>query len=64
MIEDKEDKHIRWLQFFAIMMVVCGHLGDAFFFSFSVFPFYSFHMPLFVFISGYLFKNQYAEIFQ
>lgn len=63
MIEDKEDKHIRWLQFFAIMMVVCGHLGYEDFFSFSVFPFYSFHMPLFVFISGYLFKDQHAEIF-
>lgn len=44
------------LQFLAIVFVVAGHSGvDTPFVS--LFPVYSFHMPLFVFISGYFYKS-------
>lgn len=44
------------LQFLAIVFVVAGHSGVDTPFA-GIFPVYSFHMPLFVFISGYFWKN-------
>lgn len=43
------------LQFLGIILVVIGHKGGIFLFD-NFFPFYSFHMPLFIFISGYFFN--------
>ncbi|MBQ9609883.1 MAG: acyltransferase family protein [Lachnospiraceae bacterium] len=49
--------YIRVLQFFGIVFVVCGHFGCNIFTIDGWFPYYSFHMPLFVFISGYLYND-------
>lgn len=53
------DKEILVLQFLGICMVVLGHTGDGFPLFSEWFPYYSFHMMLFVFISGYLYKSEY-----
>ena len=45
------------LQCIAITLVVIGHSGGIMLFS-EWFPIYSFHMPLFIFISGYFFKEE------
>ena len=51
-----------------IIMVVCGHIGGIYkiigipvFNSkpSEIFPIYSYHMPLFIFISGYFYKQGY-----
>lgn len=44
------------LQCLAIVFVVVGHRGGISFFS-EWFPIYSFHMPLWMFISGYFYKT-------
>ena len=45
------------LSVFAMCFVVAGHLDfDAFTLN-GLFPYYSFHVPLFVFISGYFYKE-------
>lgn len=51
-----ENKKISFLQTFGIILVVLGHTektGTSFFIRDLI---YSFHMPLFIFISGYLLK--------
>lgn len=40
----------------AIVMVVAGHLGYNLMTVGDLFPYYSFHVPLFMFISGYFYK--------
>lgn len=47
------------LQAIGIILVVTGHRGGISFFD-DWFPMYSFHMPMFVFISGYFYKT-YSE---
>ena len=42
---------------FAIIMVVAGHLGYNIMTAGDLFPYYSFHVPLFMFISGYFYKE-------
>lgn len=44
------------LQSIAIILVVVGHIGGIYLLT-DWFPAYSFHMPLFVFISGYFYKT-------
>lgn len=44
------------LQCIGIILVVSGHLGFGAFLA-DWFPYYSFHIPLFVFISGYFYKS-------
>lgn len=56
----KTNKKMMILSFFGIIFVVLGHLCDSFTFISKLFPYYSFHMPLFVFISGYFYKNKYS----
>ena len=46
------------LQTIGIILVVVGHVGGIGLFS-DWFPISSFHMPLFVFISGYFYKKEY-----
>lgn len=53
-MEDGFDYKINILKAFAIALVVSGHLGLL---LVPFFPTYSFHLALFFFISGYLFKE-------
>ena len=46
------------LQFFGILFVVLGHTGNSISIFFDWFPYGSFHMALFIFISGYLYKEE------
>lgn len=41
----------------AIIMVVAGHLGYSILTLGELFPYYSFHIPLFMFISGYFYRE-------
>lgn len=45
------------LSAFAITMVVAGHVGYDIMTIGGLFPYYSFHIPLFMFISGYFYKE-------
>lgn len=51
------------LQCLAIIFVVAGHVGGLNIFG-EWFPIYSFHIPLWFFISGYLYKNEVEESFR
>lgn len=55
------DNKINVLKALAIMIIVSGHLE---FSLIPMFPPYSFHLALFFFISGYLFKEKYLESVQ
>lgn len=46
------------LSAFAIVMVVAGHADTDFLTVGGLFPYYSFHVPLFVFISGYFYRRE------
>lgn len=54
----KSDDQIRILQCLGILFVVMGHVSCHLLTVASLFPYYSFHMPLFIFISGYLFSGR------
>lgn len=54
----KSDDQIRILQCLGILFVVMGHVSCHLLTVASLFPYYSFHMPLFIFISGYLFSER------
>ena len=45
----------------AIIMVVAGHAGYSILTVGELFPYYSFHMPLFMFISGYFYRESEEE---
>lgn len=45
----------------AIIFVVAGHLNYNIFTLEGLFPYYSYHMPLFIFISGYFYKEEYEN---
>lgn len=45
----------------AIIMVVAGHLGYSVLAVGELFPYYSFHVPLFMFISGYFYRESEEE---
>lgn len=45
----------------AIIMVVAGHLGYGILTVGELFPYYSFHVPLFMFISGYFYTEEEQE---
>lgn len=45
----------------AIIMVAAGHLGYDIMTVGGLFPYYSFHIPLFLFISGYFYKESAKE---
>lgn len=57
-MEDGFDNKINILKAFAIILVVSGHLQVS---LVPFFPTYSFHLALFFFISGYLFKESYLN---
>ncbi|MCM1038767.1 MAG: acyltransferase family protein [Ruminococcus sp.] len=45
----------------AIIMIVAGHAGCDVLTIGGLFPYYSFHVPLFMFISGYFYREENAE---
>lgn len=52
---DKWDYELLFVQSIAILAMILGHTGPTFTpIGAKIFPYYSWHMPLFVFISGYL----------
>ncbi|MDE6185294.1 MAG: hypothetical protein K2G39_07720, partial [Lachnospiraceae bacterium] len=52
----KENKTFRILSAIGIILVVAGHLGYNLFEIGDLFPYYSFHVAVFLFISGYFYK--------
>ncbi len=63
-IGTKENKAFMLLSAFGILFVVDEHLGRPISFLYSVFPYDSFYMPLFVFISGYFFHPKHCASIQ
>jgi fucose 4-O-acetylase-like acetyltransferase len=59
----ERNRFISFLQAFAIVLVVAGHLGDTESAVYGVINswIYAFHMPLFMFISGFLMKYTAAD---
>lgn len=56
-----KDYKIVFLYFIGIIIVVLGHTGSSISLVFEFFKPYSFHLGLFIFCSGYLFKKENTE---
>ena len=54
----KTNKKMMMLSFIGIIIVVLGHTGNQIKLMNDIFPYYSFHMVLFIFISGYFYKPE------
>lgn len=61
MAEVKENRQFRILSALGIIFVVAGHLGFSAFDVGGLFPYYSFHVFIFLFISGYFYKDEYEN---
>lgn len=59
--KDKYNMTFCILSALTIMMVVAGHCGYHIMTVGELFPYYSFHVPLFMFISGYFYKDSEEE---
>lgn len=57
----KENRELRVLSAIGIILVVSGHLGYNLFDIGGLFPYYSFHVFLFLFVSGYFYKREEEE---
>lgn len=57
----KENIQFRILSAFGIIFVVAGHLGYSLFDMGGLFPYYSFHVYIFLFVSGYFYKDESEE---
>lgn len=57
----KENKIFRILSAIGIILVVAGHLGYNLFEIGDLFPYYSFHVFIFLFVSGYFYKKEAEE---
>ena len=53
-----ENRQFRVLSAFGIIFVVAGHLGYGVFDLGGLFPYYSFHVFIFLFVSGYFYKDE------
>lgn len=60
-ITPEKNTAMRILTGIAILLVMCGHLDLQTFTIFDLFPYYSFHVLIFVFISGYFYKEENEE---
>ena len=60
-MKQKSNKKMMILSCIGIIIVVLGHTGNSFKLASDIFPYYSFHMALFVFISGYFYDNKYEK---
>ena len=60
-IKQKTNKKMMILSFLGIIIVVLGHTGNSFKLASDFFPYYSFHMALFIFISGYFYNPKNEE---
>ena len=56
-----ENREFRIFSALGILLVVAGHLGYNLFEIGGLFPYYSFHVFIFVFISGYFYKPESKE---
>lgn len=54
----KENKEFRILSAIGIILVAAGHLGFNLFDIGGLFPYYSFHVFIFLFVSGYFYKEE------
>lgn len=54
----KENKELRILSAIGIILVAAGHLGYQLFDIGGLFPYYSFHVFIFLFVSGYFYKKE------
>lgn len=57
----KENRQFRILSALGIIFVVAGHLGCGAFDLGGLFPYYSFHVFLFLFVSGYFYREEAEE---
>lgn len=57
MMKNKNNTQFCLLSLLGILFVVDGHLSGGLFDLNGLLPYYSFHMPLFVFISGYFYQS-------
>lgn len=56
--DTEENRQFRVLSAFGIIFVVAGHLGYGVFDLGGLFPYYSFHVFIFLFVSGYFYKDE------
>lgn len=56
--KEKTNKKMMILSFIGIILVVLGHTGNQINMMGNIFPYYSFHMVLFIFISGYFYNTK------
>lgn len=54
----KENRQFRILSAFGIILVVAGHLGYDLLDIGGLFPYYSFHVFIFLFVSGYFYREE------
>lgn len=56
--DTEENRQFRILSALGIIFVVAGHLGYGVFDLGGLFPYYSFHVFIFLFVSGYFYKDE------
>ena len=54
---NNENKYMRVLSALGIIFIVSGHLGLSFFEINGLFPYYSFHVYIFLFVAGYFYST-------
>lgn len=59
--DTKENRQFRILSALGIIFVAAGHLGYDVFTIGGLFPYYSFHVFIFLFVSGYFYKEEAEE---
>ena len=57
----RENRQMRILSAIGIILVAAGHLGYDLFDIGGLFPYYSFHVFIFLFVSGYFYRTQAQE---
>lgn len=57
----KSNSEFMLLSVLGMLLVMCGHFGSTLFTVNGIFPYDTFHVPMFFFISGYFYKEKYSE---